>query len=346
MTPDLRRARTAFLWVGVIVPLAVIAVSAVVVAIWLPQLPKPAAVHWSGDGVDGFGPGWTFLAVLCGVGGGMVIAFALLVWFAHRRPSEQHSTDDVRPQWSVTARFLGAVNLGLAALMSVVALAAVGPQRGLADASEAPNVGGPAAIGGFLLLIVLTAIGWVLQPKVQTASPEGAVVSATALPASPSERVIWIGTATVARTGQIVLGGAVLFVLALAALLIATGGGNPWSITVLLATSALLIAAFIVTFAFRVRIGPSGLLVRSLAGWPKIMIPAAEVAAVRAVSVSPFAEFGGWGLRYGLDGRYGVVLRAGEALEVTRTDGRRFVVTVDDAESAASVLATAARVEG
>jgi hypothetical protein len=33
------------------------------------------------------------------------------------------------------------------------------------------------------------------------------------------------------------------------------------------------------------------------------------------------------------------VLRAGDALEVTRSDGRVFVVTVDDAATAASVLA-------
>jgi len=77
-------------------------------------------------------------------------------------------------------------------------------------------------------------------------------------------------------------------------------------------------------------------------GWPRIEIPAAEIASVRAVRVDPFAEFGGWGYRFGVDGRRGVVLRAGDALEVARTNGRVFVVTVDDAATAASVLALAA----
>lgn len=201
MTPDVRRARTAFLWVGMIVPLAMIVVSAVVVAIWLPELPEPAAVHWSGDGVDGYGPGWSFLAILCGVGGGMIIVFALLVWFAHRSPSAAHPTGSTRPEWSVTARFLGAVNLGLAGLMSVVALAAVGPQRGLTAASEAPNVGGPAAIGGFGLLIALTAVGWFLQPKIDARAADDAA-SAAPLSTSASERVMWIGSTTISRGGK------------------------------------------------------------------------------------------------------------------------------------------------
>ena len=344
MTADVRRARLAFLWVGVIVPLAMIAVSAVVVAIWLPELPEPAAIHWSSNGVDGLAPGWTHLAVLCGVGGGMIIAFSLLVWFAHR-PHRAGGADAARAQWSVTARFLGAVNLGLAGLMSVVALAAVGPQRGLTDAMDAPNVGGPAAIGGFGLLIVLTAVGWFLQPRIDARAADDAA-SAAPLPTSASERVMWIGSATISRGGKSVLGGLVLLVCALAVVVIAPGQAGVWPAAILVATAVFMAVAFIVTLVFRVRIGPSGILVRSLVGWPTIDIPAGEVAAVRAVTVNPFAEFGGWGLRYGLDGRYGVVLRAGEALEVTRTDGRRFVVTIDDAETAASVLATAARVEG
>jgi hypothetical protein len=344
MTAAISRARTAFLWVGVIIPLAMIAVSALVVAIWLPHLPEPAAIHWSSDGVDGLAPGWTHLAVLCGVGGGMIIAFSLLVWFAHR-PPRARGADAARPQWSVTARFLGAVNLGLAGLMSVVALAAVGPQRGLTDAMDAPNVGGPAAIGGFGLLIVLTAVGWFLQPKVDARAADDAA-SAAPLPTSASERVIWIGSATISRGGKGVLGGLVLLVCVIAIVVIASGRAGFWPAAILIATAVVVAVAFIVTLVFRVRIGPNGLSVRSLVGWPTIDIPAAEVTAVRAVTVNPFAEFGGWGLRYGLDGRYGVVLRAGEAIEVTRTDGRRFVVTIDDAETAASVLATAARVEG
>ncbi len=94
------------------------------------------------------------------------------------------------------------------------------------------------------------------------------------------------------------------------------------------------------TFAFRVRIGARRT-ARAVAGGlaRRSRSRPADIASVRAIDVDPFAEFGGWGLRYGLDGRYGVVLRRGEALEVTRVGGRRFVVTVDDAQTAAAALA-------
>ena len=54
------------------------------------------------------------------------------------------------------------------------------------------------------------------------------------------------------------------------------------------------------------------------------------------------AEFGGWGYRVGRGGRVGVVLRTGEALQVQRTGGRAFVVTVDDAATGAALLNTLA----
>ena len=55
--------------------------------------------------------------------------------------------------------------------------------------------------------------------------------------------------------------------------------------------------------------------------------------------VDPAAEFGGWGFRLGLDGRFGIVLHAGEAIQVERRHGRPLVVTVDDAQTGAGLLA-------
>lgn len=60
------------------------------------------------------------------------------------------------------------------------------------------------------------------------------------------------------------------------------------------------------------------------------------VSAFRGVDRK--GEFGGWGLRLSVDRRFGVVLRAGEAIEVTRANGKRFVVTVDDAGTGAALL--------
>ena len=58
--------------------------------------------------------------------------------------------------------------------------------------------------------------------------------------------------------------------------------------------------------------------------------------------MGPFGDFGGWGIRWGIDGRFGIVLRTGEGIEVTGENGRVRVVTIDDAATAAAVLSAAA----
>src|SRR5690606_19746178 len=88
---------------------------------------------------------------------------------------------------------------------------------------------------------------------------------------------------------------------------------------------------------FRVRVNGEGLQARSLMGWPNSRIPLSTIEKVEVVDIDPFAEFGGWGWRLGLDGRRGVVMRKGEALQITHR-GRVFVVTVDGAPEAAAVL--------
>jgi hypothetical protein len=67
-------------------------------------------------------------------------------------------------------------------------------------------------------------------------------------------------------------------------------------------------------------------------------VAAADVASAGTTSVVPLGEFGGYGIRFGLGRRLGVITRGGEALEVQRRDGRAVVVTVDDAATAAGLL--------
>ena len=333
MTAVARRARTAFVWVGAILPLTILAVSTVIVALWLPELPEPSAIHWGANGADGFGPGWIHVVILLGI----AVLVGVLALIGANTPRRRSETNGDSP-WSSTSRLLGATNLGLASVVSFVSLVSVGTQRGLADAVDAPDIG-PASLAGIGLLAGGALAGWFLQPDVPRPERRDSA-GAAPLATSATERVVWIGTASIAPLGLAVLGGSALAVCALAAVLAATGVGGPGVVIVLLA-AALVVLALVVTTAFRVRIGPAGLLVRSRAGWPRIEIPVADIVAARAIEVDPFAEFGGWGVRHGLDGRSGVVLRRGEALEVTRTGGRRFVVTVDDAATAAGVLATA-----
>jgi hypothetical protein len=61
-----------------------------------------------------------------------------------------------------------------------------------------------------------------------------------------------------------------------------------------------------------------------------------KVSSARAIDLEP-AQWGGWGWRASPNGS-AIVLRRGEALELTFKGGRRFAVTVDDAATGAALL--------
>lgn len=73
-------------------------------------------------------------------------------------------------------------------------------------------------------------------------------------------------------------------------------------------------------------------------GWPRQHIDLDEIEHAEAIDVSPLAH-GGWGYRGLLSmGRASVVVRGGPGLELTLRRGRRFVVTMDDPQTAAGLL--------
>ncbi|MFG2825970.1 DUF1648 domain-containing protein [Streptomyces sp. NPDC048434] len=68
-------------------------------------------------------------------------------------------------------------------------------------------------------------------------------------------------------------------------------------------------------------------------------IPLDRIAEADSRRISCFAEFGGWGYRIRAGGS-GLVLRSGEGIVVRLTNGKEFVVTVDDAATAVALLNT------
>ncbi|MGK5641204.1 hypothetical protein ACSNOK_23245 [Streptomyces sp. URMC 126] len=74
---------------------------------------------------------------------------------------------------------------------------------------------------------------------------------------------------------------------------------------------------------------------------PRLRIGLDRVVSADGRTVDAFREFGGWGYR-ARSGRSGLVLRSGDALVVRLTTGGEFVVTVDDAATAAALLNTLA----
>lgn len=318
---DLRRARRALIVVGLVLPLVATAIAVTLIAMWMPELPDPAATHWGAGGVDGFGPAATYLWLAIGIGLGLPALMVISV------------LSMARQYWGATARFLGAMSLGLSGFSAVINAGSVAVQRGLEDAAQAGPIW-PVIVGGFCALLVLSAAGWVLQPDVHP-TPAAPLRPAHLASISAGERLVWMATASMSRAGVIVLAVAGVLLVGAVALMIFQAPGMVWIPVLVLVVVVLAMAA---TMSFRVRAGADGLTVRSQLGYPRIHVPVDEIVAVRAIICHPFSEFGGFGWRVGLDGRTGIVLRTGAAIEVERRGKGALVVTVDGAEVGVATL--------
>lgn len=318
---DLRLARLSALGLGVVVPLALTAVVLALILAWLAELPSPAATHWGPTGVDGFGPPVTFvwLSILLGFVLPAVLTITTVI--------------GVREHWGGGVRLLVGMALGISGLSAVINLGAVGMQRGLADAKQAEDLGGFMLLG-FGAFVVLIGIGWLLQPHIRPA-PATPLQPAHVAAITSGERVVWLATASLSRRAMFLISLLVVVIVGLTAFMAIRFTDRMW---VPALTLLLIGGAFASSASFRVRVGPDGLSVRSPLGFPRVQVPLGEIVSVRAVQCNPFGEFGGFGWRLGLDGRTGIVLRRGPAIEVERRDKRPLVVTVDGAAIAVGVL--------
>ncbi len=106
---------------------------------------------------------------------------------------------------------------------------------------------------------------------------------------------------------------------------------------------ALLFGAACVMAVYRIRatVDRAGLTLSyfPFLGWPRTRIRTSEIVSVRAGHVEP-REHAGWGYRGSLRiyGKAALNLRRGPGLFLELTGGRKFVVTLDDAEAAAQAL--------
>jgi len=316
--PVPHRVLTALLTLAVPAALAVVVVA--VAAAWTADLPDLVAVHFRPEGPDGFGTvrslvGWT-------VGG--IALTALVSWalgtFLGRTAMVRRAAAGLAVGMSV---FLGGGTLGLLAV-----------QRGLPDASHVGDID-PTITMALLLGVTVGALAaWAVPPDPYRVTTRPPPADAPSLALAPGERAAWVRTAG----SHAALGVAV----GVAALLLVLGVALR---TAALVAPLVLVPVLVVALTqVVVTVDARGLTVRSRLGRPRLSVPLDEVVRADVTTVAPLREFGGWGYRTSLEGRVGVVLRAGEALEIERTGGRRFVVTVDDAGTAAALLnALAAR---
>ncbi|HWL01871.1 MAG TPA: DUF1648 domain-containing protein [Microbacteriaceae bacterium] len=193
----------------------------------------------------------------------------------------------------------------------------------------------PVLIAVLGLVLTAIAIGFAflrMRGPVEVVDPEP-------IRLAPGEVAGWSRTVMASAAFYWAVGSAIVVTAAVAAVAIWATSGRAWP-TVFL--PVLLIVLLALTGGWRVSAGPRGLTVRGLFGLPVFRVRTADIAGVVAVGIQPMRDFGGWGIRgaLGRDGhwRTGLIVRAGDAIQVTRRGGKRLVVTVDDAATAAAVL--------
>ena len=307
--------------IGAVVPIVIAVAGIALMLSWAPQLPDPVAIHWNGAGEpDGFGS----LAGLALMIGGITTAFGALVTLATLFQSAG----------TYTRTLLGA-SVWLSILITVGVVGSVHMQLGLADARD---VGDGAGIGlwlaaggvGGLLLAVPAAL---LAPRAPLVGIDDAATPALGL--AKDERAVWSRNAAPRSWVFAALFGSIFLLLAVVVVTLALAGASYW---ITLVIGIVLVPVAIGTSFWRVRVSAAGFSVRSLLGLPRFTVPIDEIESARVTQVSPLGDFGGWGIRFGSNGRLGVVVRSGDALEVSRRTGRTIVVTVSDAESAAALI--------
>lgn len=319
--PAVRRFELVALWL----PAAIVTVAVVVQLVLLPQVPSTIAVHWNAAGeADGFAPAWTQPIATTVLGLGIPVLLALTTLPGLRRGER-----------GTTYRLLGALAAALSAFVAVAFTVTLAMQAGLDASADAAAIW-PALVAALAAGVLAGLVGWALQPRHRSAAT--APTAEPALSVGATERVAWVRTAAMS-TGAVVAILLGVLVVALAAVVAGVTGASTVLATGLAVIALLLLALAATTTAFHVRIDDTGLRVASLFGIPRFHVPLADVASAARVEVDPMGEFGGWGLRVAPHGRrFGVVLRRGEGIEVTRRSGRRFVVTVDDAHTGAALL--------
>ncbi|WP_150460095.1 DUF1648 domain-containing protein [Nesterenkonia ebinurensis] len=313
------------LW-GVVVPFAITAGAFALLLSWLPRLPDQVVLQWGPEGTPSrLGSVWE----LIGISGSFAVLSSLVLAGC--------------ALFTGRTGFIRRIVLGLATGQSLLfAGIMVDP---LAHQLDLPEGDAPAySEWGLLMVLTVALAGGILAATLAGADPRqpsDRPVTGEQAELAPDERAVWVKGLTP--------GGRFLSVFAAVAVVyFSLMGAMAWwaQSWFTLLVSLLPVPLTAVMFAWRVRVDSRGLTASSALGWPKLHVPADEVEGAEAGRVeSPMGEFGGWGIRSSLsepDGTVGVVIRGGEALVVSRSGGRKVVVTVDDAATAAALLNTKA----
>lgn len=316
--------KTARILSLILAPALVAAAASIIGLLMTPDLPQTLAVHWGVDGsvdrVDGLG---SYIAIIAF----LVPGFALGAAGFSISPL-RHGTS------RLYARSVVGLTTWFGVFISVSMFLGVQAQRGVTDPYSVPgSTVAVALLIGFAVAVGAAALAVLATPRL----PQNTALSGeqAAVPIADGERVYW---AQVARSPRGVIAIPVVTIVFII-VLFAVVGLPVWATLIV----GLILASLFTMFSWRVVVDQRGLTVTGLFGFPRFHIPLESIVAAAAIEVKAFGEYGGWGVRFGRSGNWGVITRAGTAIEVQRRSGANFVVTVDDAATGAGLLTSLAR---
>ncbi|MEU1804716.1 hypothetical protein [Streptomyces sp. NPDC019937] len=279
------------------------------------RLPDPLAIHVGPGGqADGF----------TGLGAFLPVVTTLLLVFGLLAAAGAHGLWRARlSAW----RMLVATGYGMATMLAYVFIALLGANAG---AARAADVTFPLWHLAVSLAVAVAAgwAGWLLAGRGPAPADEADAAAGPRLPLAEGEAAVWTHS----------VGSPVLAVVGAGCTLL----GVVLTVAMEVTAEAVLIAAGLISVALcrcRVIADRRGL---SVAPWfaprPRLRIPLERIE--KATSREAHAlGLGGWGYRI-QPGRRSLVLRSGDALFLRLVTGKEFVVTVDDAATAAALLNT------
>lgn len=329
----MRNSRYVVRWavaLGVVAPAVLSGLSYALQAAWWDSLPTVVPHHWNASGApDAFGSRASFpiaTTVIAVALPALMMIFALPGLLRGRR--------------GPTYRLLTAFALGVAVLGSVLTTGNTWLHRGVTEGGPWPSTT-PVSVGALVAGAVLGTLAFFAQPRQDVTRPD--IHTPAGLNLGEQERAVWMQTTTIPLWGRALLTVASGAFLAGAVGLLASGNATA-GVPMVIALVVVILSAAMAT-AFRVRVDQRGITVVSTVGWPRFTVPAIDVESVAVVGVDGLGEFGGFGIRSAA-GATGIIMRNGEALEVTRRGGRRLVITVDDADTGAALLMAFAKRAG
>ncbi len=324
-----RAQRTRLLVAALLLPALTLLAALIALVVALPQLPETIAVQWSFDGTpQRFAAAWTNIAVTAAIGAFLT---ALIYGSARKAISSGRG--------GAPLRFLIGIGVGATGLVSALVTSSTLGQVGLDETEVQSHPLGTSFLLSLGFAIALGAIAAAITPKIEAGDSDAEDVQPMRL--APNERAVW--TQHISGSPLIRWVVSISMVLALGAVVttaILTPNAAIWIAVGVLAIAAALVTT---TLSWRVTVSRRGLAARGALGWPMIRIPASAIETVAVTEVSALGEFGGYGIRFGRN-RWGIITRDSAGIQVTRNDGKRtFVVTVDDADTGASLLQTYVR---